>query len=75
MKWSQSKNKGEQTEAEPLAKPKDVTGMPAAEEEPIREEAVNDPDMTEFPYQGRKKYLWKKHGRTLKYLHQELQQA
>ena len=73
MKWSQSKSKGEQTEVEPLAKPKDVTG--AAEEEPISEKAVDNPDLTEFPYRGRKKYLCKKHGRTLKYIYQELQQA
>ena len=49
---SQFKRKVEQTEAEPSAKPRDATGESTAEEEPIREEAVDNLDMTEFPYWG-----------------------
>ena len=37
---------------EPSAKPRDATGDSTAEEEPIREEAVDNLDMTEFPYWG-----------------------
>ena len=46
---SQSKKKKEQTEAEPLVKPKGVTGESAVREKSIREETIGDPDMTEFP--------------------------
>ena len=74
MTRSQSKRKGEQTEVEPSAKPGDATGESTAEEEPIREEVVDNLDMTEFPYWGRKKYPCKKQGRTLKCLHQKHQQ-
>ena len=49
---SQSKRKVEQTEAEPSAKPRDATGVYTAEEEPIREEAVDNLDMAKFPYWG-----------------------
>ena len=54
MTPSKFKKKGEQTEAEPLATPKEITGEPAAEVEPIREEVVNNLAMTELLYWGEK---------------------
>ena len=48
---SQSKKKKEQTEAEPLVKPKDVTGEPTCGQRGAHQGRgdIDDPDMKEFP--------------------------